>query len=475
MDLCDDGTQKVFEFALYAKKIEFALEEEAGWAMNNYDGQFRPRMKLAQFRSGIAPFFEDGHVSPRHRTAQQQPGLPARPPLVQGPPMRSIAEFPTAKVLRVTEASRFSRPVSPFSMTVPAAVATPVRRKKGAASIIALALGLSALLGALAFAAWNSSKAVDVTLYEVGVQNTTQYIGGGGTVFPGRRLDLSYPVAERVMAVFVRAGAQVVANQPLMQLDLTQLNAQIKQASDSMAAAQAYLNAVTAGGNAVTIAQARKQYDIAKSKYNELAAQIASPLLHDGDLLSPMGGVVTEVNIDPGEVFKADTPLLTIMDESVVVVHVEMPLTNLGQVWLNQPAIVTPSALPDRNFNGLVSAIIPQADAQADTFEVRVSVSNPGGTLLAGMSVFVRLKKSGRALVVPRLAVLNLESEPLVFVVRGQRAYLRPVQVMGRSGDAVLIEAGLSDGNRVVLIGQDRLYDGEAIRARALEQSFVWS
>jgi RND family efflux transporter MFP subunit len=440
--------------------------------MNNYRGQFRPRMKLSQFRSGAAPFFEDGHTGPERRTVRLQPGLPAHLSIVQRPLTRTISDLPTARVMRITPTSRLSLPVSPSALTVPATVARPVQRKRSV-PVIALALGMIALLGTLAFAMWNSTNAADVTLYQAGIQDTTQYIGGGGIVFPGRQLDLSYPVAERVMAVFARAGAQVSTNQPLIQLDLTQLNAQIKQAADSMLAAQAYLNAVTAGGNAVTIAQARQQYDIAKSKYNELAAQAASPLLHNGNLLSPMSGVVTAVNIDPGEVFKADAPLLTIMDESVVVVHVKMPLVNLGQVALNQAAIVTPSALPDRNFNGLVSAIIPQADAQADTFEVRVSVSNPGGTLLAGMSVFVRLKKSGRALVVPRLAVLNLESGPLVFMVQDGRAYLRRVQVVGRSGDAIVIGAGLSNGDRVVLIGQDGLHNGQAVRVQAIESRLV--
>jgi RND family efflux transporter MFP subunit len=440
--------------------------------MNNYRGQFRPRMKLSQFRNGAAPFFEDGHTGPVQRIAPAQPGLPARAPLVPGPLTRSISDLPTARVLRIKPPSRLSLPVSPSAMTVPATIARPVQRKKSV-PVIALMLGMIALLGTLAFAMWDSTKAADVTLYQAGLQDTTQYIGGGGIVFPGRQLDLSYPVAERVMAVLVRAGTQVVANQPLIQLDLTQLNAQIKQAADNMAAAQAYLNAVTAGGNAVTIAQARQQYDIARSKYTELAAQAASPVLHNGELLSPMDGVVTAVNINPGEVFKADAPLLTIVDESLVLVHVKMPLANLGQVWLNQPAVVTPSALPDRNFNGMVSAIIPQADAQADTFEVRVSVSNPRGMLLAGMSVFVRLKKSGHGLVVPRLTVLNLEAGPLVFVVQDGRAYLRRVQVTGRSGDAVLIGAGLANGDKVVLVGQDELYNGQTVRIRAIESHLV--
>lgn len=330
-------------------------------------------------------------------------------------------------------------------------------------------VGIVALIGVVAFFVWQNAKAADVTLYQVSVQNTTQYIGGGGIVFPRQQLDLSYPVAERVVDVLVKAGDTVAPDQALLRLDPTQLDAQVKQASDNMEAAQAYLDTVSASGNALNIAQAQQQYDLAKNKYNALVAQDSSLLVHGGNLVSPMKGVVTSVDINPGEVFSADTPLLTIMDESVEIVHVKVPLSNLGQVYSGQPATVTPSALPDLNLNGTVSSIIPQADPQTDTFEVWVSVANTRGTLLPGMSAFVRLQSQSRGIIVPRLVVLDPDRHPVVFVVRNQHAYLQHVQVVGRVRDSILIGSGLSAGDRIVLVGLDALRDGEAVRVKAVE------
>lgn len=344
----------------------------------------------------------------------------------------------------------------------------PVQRVRGIVVVNAI-VGIVALIGVVAFFVWQNAKAADVTLYQVSVQNTTQYIGGGGIVFPRQQLDLSYPVAERVVDVLVKAGDTVAPDQALLRLDPTQLDAQVKQASDNMEAAQAYLDTVSASGNALNIAQAQQQYDLAKNKYNALVAQDSSLLVHGGNLVSPMKGVVTSVDINPGEVFSADTPLLTIMDESVEIVHVKVPLSNLGQVYSGQPATVTPSALPDLNLNGTVSSIIPQADPQTDTFEVWVSVANTRGTLLPGMSAFVRLQSQSRGIIVPRLVVLDPDRHPVVFVVRNQHAYLQHVQVVGRVRDSILIGSGLSAGDRIVLVGLDALRDGEAVRVKAVE------
>ena len=157
------------------------------------------------------------------------------------------------------------------------------------------------------------------------------------------------------------------------------------------------------------------------------------------------------------------------MDEATLIVHVKVPLANLSQIHTGEQAIVTPSALPDLNFQGTISSIVPQADPQTDTFEVWVSVPNPHKILLPGMSAFVRIQTPEQALVVPRLAVLNPSHGPVTFVVRDQYAYLQPVQVDTLIGDQILIHNGLKVGDRVVLVGLDTLRNGQRVHIRSVE------
>jgi RND family efflux transporter MFP subunit len=343
----------------------------------------------------------------------------------------------------------------------------PPQRKK----IILVASIITVLLLAIACFLWISlsSTTPDVTLYQVSEHNITQYSGGGGIVFPRQKFTLSYPELEYAVNVLVKVGDQVSINQPLIKLDPTKLNAQIKQQSDDVAAAQAYLSSVAASGNADTIAHAQQQYTLANNKYNALVAESSSLLLHNGNLISPMNGVITDIEVNSGEIFAPDTPLLVIMDESTVIVHVQVPLANLSQIHTGEQAIVTPSALPDLNFQGTISSIVPQADPQTDTFEVLVNVPNPQTKLLPGMSTFVRIQATGQALVVPRLAILNPSEVPVTFVVRDQYAYLQPVHIEALIGDCVLVHDGLKVGDRVVLVGQSTLYNGQHVHIRSTE------
>lgn len=266
-----------------------------------------------------------------------------------------------------------------------------------------LAVSAVCLCG-LALSVWLMTRgATDDIHYQVNNQKVT--VVGGGIVFPYQQFVISYPTTERVVSVLVKPGDQVTPKQPLLQLDSALLSIQITQALNDVTATQEYLSSVSAQGNTSAIAYAQQNYEAAKNKYNALIAQESSITLSHGSLISPMSGVVTEVNVNPGEVFAANMPLITIMNESKVVVHVKIPLVNLQQVKVGQSAIVTPAALPTISITGVVSAIIPRADPRTDTFEVWVEVVNIDRVLLPGMSAFARIQEKASALSTPRLAL----------------------------------------------------------------------
>jgi RND family efflux transporter MFP subunit len=316
-----------------------------------------------------------------------------------------------------------------------------------------------------------TENARNVTLYQVGKQQTIQqFVGGGGLTYPHQQFDLSYAYAERVVSVRVKAGDQVKLNQPLIQLDPTQLNAQINLAANDVAAAQSYLNSVSGNVNPVTVAAAQQQLQIAQNHYNSLVAQTSSSTLKNGNLISPLVGTVTAVNINPGEVFTANAILLTIMDQSTVTIRAKIPLSNLHQIKVGMPATVTPSALSDVNVQGTVSSIIQQADPQTDTVEVWVDVKNAQQTLLPGMSAFVRIPGQMNAFAVPRLAVLNPDHNSAVFIERGNKVFQQVVHVVSRSADNVYIDQGLTAGDKIVLIPLDKMHDGQQVTVSKIER-----
>jgi len=359
------------------------------------------------------------------------------PPITVQPRPEQKQEEQSTRVPPELNRVQRSSVINPFQNTSGPFKLANWKKKRTVVSVLCIV----AVLGAIIFSVWRLLAPPDVTLYRVGFQNVNQSSGGGGIIVPRQQLHISFPIAERVVAVLVQPGDQVSPNQPLIQLDATQLAAETKQASAEEAA----------------------------HRYSALVAATTSPILHNGSLVSPISGVVMNVNVTPNEVFAANTNLLTIMDESTVIVHAKIPLSALGQIHPGQSATVTPPALSSLTFKGTVKAIIPGTDAQTDTFEVWVEVVNANRALLPGMSAFVTIQEPVHALVVPRLAVLNPDLESAVFIVRNQHAYLQHVQVSGHAGDFIIIGTGLSAGDMIVLVGLDSLRDGQEVHVTSIE------
>lgn len=337
--------------------------------------------------------------------------------------------------------------------------------------VVACVLTTLLFLGLISFVFFKVFFTVhDVTAFRIGHQKMViQYIGGGGIIRPRQQVTVSYPAPLHIVDVLVKEGDHVKQGQALIKLDTDQVNAQINRAQDDVNAAQNYLNSVAAAGNTVAIAGANQALEQAQSRFKALQAQTSS-LLHDDQLISPIRGVVTNLNASPGLQFGTNVSLLTVVDQSSVLMRAKIPLENLSQVHMGMSALVTPSALPNQTFNGTVISITPQADPLTDTFQVDVQVSNTQQMLLTGMSAFVRIEGQVNAFVVPRLAVLNPDRESSVFEIRNGHAYIKAVHVAGRSPNDVYVDDGLRSNDLIVLLPLQRMRQGQEVNVVRMQQ-----
>lgn len=385
----------------------------------------------------------------------------------QRPPMRSRAVVPALReqIIPVQTEPRqgeIQQDFVPGSVQKPQSSYTYLPRRL--ALVTACVLSVVLFLGLISVVFFKVFFTVhDVTAFRVGHRKmVSQYIGGGGIIYPRQQVTISYPAQLQIVDVLVKEGDHVKQGQPLIKLDPDQVNAQTNRAQDDVDAAQSYLNLVSGTGNSVAVAAANQALEQAQSKLKALQAQTSS-ILRDDQLVSPIQGVVTNLNAAPGLQFGANASLLTVIDQSSVIMRAKIPLENLSQVQLGMNALVTPSALPNQTFNGTVTAITPQADAQTDTFQVDIQVNNTQQMLLTGMSAFVRIQGQVNAFVVPRLAVLNPDRESSVFEIRNGHAYIKAVHVLGRSTDDVYVDDGLTGNDLIVLLPIQFMRQGQEV------------
>lgn len=383
----------------------------------------------------------------------------------QGRPMPPNGQKPPATDSR---SGYFPPPAAPsYSSAMP----QPPQKKRGSMlPLVSLIILIVALSGGT-FAVWRyvikPNTVADVVAYKISTQSVPTTVGGSGIIYPQNEMDVQYPEAVQVNAVKVQAGQHVNVGTPLMSLDVGQLASQIALAQAKVNTFQQLVNADQVS-NPSRVPSDESQLQLAQSELQQLQSQQGN--VNGGNLTSTINGVVTQINVNAGQTVSANTPLLTIMDESNVVVHAKVPLANMGQVKTSQTATVSASAVSNLTVNGTVTQVVPEADPQTDTFEVWVTIPNATGQLLAGMSAFVNIQSTASSLAVPRVAVLNQDSNPQVFVVGSDgRAHLQSVHVSGRSADFIYVDSGLTASQEVIVQGLDTLLDNQQIKVDSVE------
>ena len=182
-------------------------------------------------------------------------------------------------------------------------------------------------------------------------------------------------------------------------------------------------------------------------------------------LVSSVTGTVVERNASPGQTVGPSASLFTVADLSHVWITVDVYEVDLSRVRQGATATVTPTALPNETFLGRVTYAGGVVDTLSRTFKVRVELSNTAQRLRPGMFAQVRIEATGSdaagvSLVVPEVAVQEVNGKQVVFVSRGApgRYVVRHVTIGPRAGGGMLIvTSGLAAGEQVVTRGAFQL------------------
>jgi Cu(I)/Ag(I) efflux system membrane fusion protein len=187
-------------------------------------------------------------------------------------------------------------------------------------------------------------------------------------------------------------------------------------------------------------------------------------------LLAPVSGVVTELDVYPGMNVDKNMTLAVIQGIDPIWVTAEVPQRDLSLAEGGRIRVTT-AAWPERVFEPSSQTLLPRANSQTRTVQLRLTVPNPEGLLRPGLTASVRLRKqSGEALLIPTLSLIDLGDEKRVVTRLPGGAFAPKLVRTGSSsrGETEVLE-GLSEGDEVVVSGLF-LIDSEANLAGALER-----
>ncbi|MDE6486596.1 MAG: efflux RND transporter periplasmic adaptor subunit [Muribaculaceae bacterium] len=268
--------------------------------------------------------------------------------------------------------------------------------------------------------------------------------------------NISPSAPNRIKTIAVEVGDPVRRGQTLVTLDpanTDQLKINLDQIEREYNRALRLLE--IGGGTQQSVDQLKAQFDAARTQY--------ANAMENTILTSPVSGVVTARNYDPGDM-TASMPVLTVGQLSPVVkVIINATESDLTKITRGKQVSITFDAIPDETFAGTVARVYPSVDPATRTFEAEIQIKNPGERLRPGMFARVEIDHGAiNRVVVPDRAVVKQtgSGNRYVYVLHGDRVSYNRVELGRRIADTYEILSGVSDGDTVIVAGQSRLADG---------------
>jgi HlyD family secretion protein len=393
------------------------------------------------------------------------------------------------------------------------------RRKRLIYGGIGLVLVLL-IAGGLIAATRSGTKIDPSKLQKVEKGDLAKSVVATGKVTPITKVEVKSKASGIVKKLLVDAGDKVRKGQLLAQLDKEEIEAQVEQSRAGAQAAEASLTSaeadyerakVDAEGPDVPLLKrayeraigmakegvvstsaledAQKNYELALNKQNVskaqatvLKAKIAQSqgqLAQDRanlkqleeqlsytDIESPIDGVVLSRDVEMGDAVSSilvlgssATLVMTLGDTSSVYVKGKVDESYIGKVYLGQPARIKVESFKDKTFNGVVTKISPMGVEKDNvtTFEVRVSINNPGGELKAEMTANAEiiLEEHKSVLQIPEGAIIYDKDKKASVEVPDSRAKdgkkKIAVNIGISNGAKTELLSGLKEGDQVVL------------------------
>ena len=210
---------------------------------------------------------------------------------------------------------------------------------------------------------------------------------------------------------------------------------------------------------AATLAAAEAGVKVAAGniKAQEAAVERLKTLTAFEQVVAPFDGVITTRNVDVGDLVRADnggTPLVTIDQDSILRIAVNVPQNLTRGVAPGVDATVRVPQLPGRTFAGYIERSSVALQAASRTLTAEVDVPNPDATLRAGMHADVTLKlpRDKPGVIVPAEAAIFSKGQLRVAVVKDDgRVTWRTIRLRRDFGRALEIEDGVDAQTRIIL------------------------
>ncbi|OGT55101.1 MAG: hypothetical protein A3F17_03110 [Gammaproteobacteria bacterium RIFCSPHIGHO2_12_FULL_41_15] len=312
----------------------------------------------------------------------------------------------------------------------------------------------------------SKSSAVVVEVVKVKQAIFPDHINTVGVLHAIQQTTISSEIAGRIQKIAFQPGTLVNKTQLLFQLDdrIYQSNLESAQAALDLSKGTYDRLMQLAKGQVSEV-----QIDQAKSTYfqDQAKVDVNKAYLAETAITAPFTGFIGYNKVDVGSQIEPGEALADLVDRSQLQVWYQLPESYLSRLTVNESVSVrAPVNGQEKNFNGHLTFISPNSDADTHAVSLRAIIANPDDALAPGLFVHVTqtLGAAQHALVVPEEAIVSTLSGNQVFVLNGDKVSAQTVIVGSAVNGWVPVISGLKIGDRVVTAGQDQLKEGDVVQ-----------
>lgn len=194
---------------------------------------------------------------------------------------------------------------------------------------------------------------------------------------------------------------------------------------------------------------------------------IAQKAVADTTVRSPYAGYVSNRPVARGEYVTPSSVIVTVLRTNPIKLQLLVPEAEAPHITAGMSVSLEVDAHKDRKFAGQVSAVNPAIDPVSRSATIEVAVENSDNALRSGMFATAQiLRSSGNtAVFVPRAAVFSDQNTQSyrVFVIEGEFAKLRVVQLGADEGETIQILSGVNADEVVATSNLGQLYEGARV------------
>jgi RND family efflux transporter MFP subunit len=325
---------------------------------------------------------------------------------------------------------------------------------------------------------------VPVKVMAVKRQKISEKLYYTGLIEAREKMVITPEVGGKIAKIYIEEGERVWKDDILAELDTRTARLQLQQAEAGLAVAKANFN--DAQRNRERMERLRKENAVSEQQYEKVTLvfesaeaqlkqaqavlDLAGHNLNVSIMKAPFDGVIASKNAEVGDVinpmtgggFSTNSGVLTLVDFSVVKIHIQVSHEDVVRIKKGQKANLIVKAFPEKVFPGRISVVNMAADPLSKKFDVEVQVQNPDLLLRPNIfgEVVLEISTHEDALVIPQNSVIE---GSYVFIADQNKAARKKIVIGLQNTNFLEVLRGLEEGELVIVEGNYGLEDGATI------------